>query len=62
VIVINFSLSGNEQGVFSLCEEIDRKRLRNFFPIVYLLSVVLALSTLSSCAKPELAHAKRTDP
>ena len=62
MIVINFSLFSNEQGVLSLCEEIDRKRLRNFFAIVYLLSVVLALSALSSCTKPEPAHAKHTDP
>ena len=51
MIVINFSLFSNEQGVVSLCEEIDRKRLRNFFEIVYSLSADLALSTQSSRAK-----------
>ena len=54
MIVINFILFSNEQGVLSLCEEIDRKRLRNFFAIVYPLSTVLALSTQSSRAKPSL--------
>ena len=44
MIVINFSLFSNEQGVLSLCEEIDRKRLRNFFAIVYPLNVDIALS------------------
>ena len=52
MIVINFSLFGNEQGVLSLCEEIDRKRLSNFFAIVYPLSTYLALSAQSSRAKP----------
>jgi len=51
VIVINFSLFGNEQGVLSLCEEIDRKRLINFFAIVYPLSADLALSAQSSRTK-----------
>jgi len=54
VIVINFSLFSNEQGVLSLCEEIDRKRLRNFFAIVYPLSTVLAPSAQSSHAKLSL--------
>ena len=54
MIVINFSLFSNEQGVVSLCEEIDRKRLRNFFEIVYSLSADLALSTQSSRAKLSL--------
>jgi len=52
VIVINFSSFSNEQGVLSFCEEIDRKRLRIFFAIVYPLSIDLALSAPSSCAKP----------
>jgi len=54
VIVINFSLFTNEQGVLSLCEEIDRKRLNFFFEIVYPLSADLALSAQSSRAKPSL--------
>jgi len=56
VIVINFSLFSNEQGVVSLCEEIDRKRLRNifFFEIVYPLSVDLVLGAQSSRAKLSL--------
>jgi len=54
VIVINFSLVSNEQGVLSLCEEIDRKRLRNIFAIVYPLSAYFVLSAQSSCAKPSL--------
>ena len=54
MIVINFSLFSNEQGVLSMCEEIDRKRLRNFFAIVYPLSAYLALSAQSSRAKPSL--------
>ena len=62
MIVINFSLFGNEQGVLSLCEEIDRKRLINFFAIVYPLSADLALSAQSSRARPELARTKRIDP
>ena len=62
MIVINFSLFSNEQGVLSLCEEIDRKRLRKNFAIVYPLSVDLTLSAQSSCAKPELARAKRRNP
>lgn len=44
MIVINFSLFSNEQGVLSFCEEIDKKRLRNIFAIVYPLSTDLALS------------------
>ena len=52
MIVINFSLFSNEQRVFSLCEEIDRKRLINFFAIVYPLSADLALSAQSSRTKP----------
>jgi len=54
VIVINFNLFSNEQGVLSLCEDIDKKRLRNYFAIVYPLSANLALSAQSSCAKPSL--------
>ena len=54
MIMINFSLFSNEQGVVSLCEEIDRKRLRNFFAIVYPLSADPALSAQSSRAKPSL--------
>jgi len=51
--MINFSLFSNEQRVLSLCEEIDRKRLRNVFAIVYLLSaqssrIVPSLLALSS--------------
>jgi len=52
VIVINLSLFIYEQGVLSLCEEIDSKRLRNFFAIVYPLSVDLALSAQSLCTMP----------
>jgi len=52
--VINFSLFSNKQGVLSLCEEIERKRLRNFFAIVYLLNADLALSAQSSRAKSSL--------
>ena len=51
MIVINFNLFSNEQGVLSLCEEIARKRLRNFFAIVYPLSAILVLSAQSSRAK-----------
>ena len=54
MIVINFSLVSNEQEVLSLCEEIDIKRLRNFFAIVYPLSADLALSAQSSRVKPSL--------
>ena len=54
MIVINFSLFSNEQGVVSLCEEIDRKRLRIFFAIVYPSNVDLALSAQSSRTKPSL--------
>jgi len=54
VIMINFSLFGNEQGVLSLCEEIDIKSLRNFLEIVYPLSADLVLSIQSSRAKPSL--------
>jgi len=54
VIMINFSLFGNEQEVLSLCEEIDRKRLRIFFAIVYSLSADLVLSASSSRAKLSL--------
>ena len=54
MIVINFSLFSNEQGVLSLREEIDRKRLRIFFVIVYTLSADLALSAQSSRAKLSL--------
>ena len=54
MIMINFSLFGNEQEVLSLCEEIDRKRLRIFFAIVYPLSAYFVLSAQSSCAKPSL--------
>jgi len=42
------------KGGLSLCEEIDRKRLRNFFAIVYPLSTDLALSAQSSRSKPSL--------
>jgi len=38
----------------------DRKK--KFFSVVHLLSAALALSAMSSRAKPELAHAKRFDP
>ena len=62
MIVINFSLFSNEQGVLSLCEEIDRKRLRNFFAIVYLLSTDLALSSQSSRAKPSLLALSASTP
>jgi len=48
MIVINFSLLSNEQGVLNLCEEIDRKRLRNIFSTVY------PLSAQSSRTKPSL--------
>ena len=48
MIGINFNLFSNEQGVLSLCEEIDRKRLRIFFSIVY------PLSAQSSRPKPSL--------
>ena len=54
MIVIYFSLFSNEQGVLSLCEKLDRKRLGNFFAIVYPLSTDLALSAQSSRAKPSL--------
>ena len=54
MIVINFSLFTNEQGVLSLCEEIDKKRLRKFFAVVYPLSTDLVLSAQSSHAKPSL--------
>ena len=54
MIGINFIFFSNEQGVVSLCEEIDRKRLRNFFAIVYPLSAGLALNAQSSHAKPSL--------
>ncbi|KAL5137698.1 hypothetical protein HKD37_10G028032 [Glycine soja] len=40
--------------VLSLCEEINRKRLRNIFAIVYPLSADLTLSAQSSCAKSSL--------
>ena len=60
VFVINFNLFSNEQGVLSLCEDIDKKRLRNYFAIVYplsanlALSADLALSAQSSRTKPSL--------
>jgi len=54
VIVINFNLFSDEQGVLSLYEEIDRKILRNFLEIVYSLSADLALSAQSSRAKSSL--------
>jgi len=60
VFVINFYLFSNEQGILSLCEEIDRKRLRKIFAIVYplsanlALSADLALSAQSSRTKPSL--------
>ena len=55
MIVINFSLFSNDQGVLNLCEEIDRKGHRIFFAILYPLSIDLALSAQSS-------RAKRMDP
>jgi len=62
VIVINFStcLVVNK-GFLSLGEEMDIKDLENF-SIVHSLSATLALSAMSSCAKPELACAKHLDP
>jgi len=62
VIVIKFSLFSNEQGVLSLCEEIDRERLRNFFGIVYPLSVDLVLSAQSSRAKASLLALSASTP
>jgi len=62
VIVINFSLFSNEQRVLSLCEEIDKKRLKFFFAIVYPLSADLALSAQSSRVKPSLLALSASTP